>query len=82
VRRDDREELLERKFVALAVATGGRLYDCRNLPALGYGEVPSVYTSVEFERLAAANGPFLNKLFVAFADVEIFTRAIKRFSSP
>jgi heterodisulfide reductase subunit A len=57
VRLDDEEQLLERKVGAIVVAVGSSLYDCGNLPGLGYGSVADVYTSLEFERLAAANGP-------------------------
>ena len=54
---DEQEQVLERTVGAIVLAIGGQLYDCRNLPALGYGSLPGVYTSLEFERLAAANGP-------------------------
>lgn len=57
VRLDDQERILERKVGAIIVAIGGKLYDCRNLPNLGYGKVSDIYTSLEFERLASANGP-------------------------
>lgn len=57
VRLDDQEQILERNVGAIIVAVGSSLYDCRNLPALGYGNIADVYTSLEFERLAAANGP-------------------------
>jgi heterodisulfide reductase subunit A len=54
---DDKEEIIERKVGAIVIATGATLYECRQVPELGYGQVPGVYTSLEFERLAAANGP-------------------------
>lgn len=54
---DQREQLLERKVGAIIVAIGSRLYDCRKVTSLGYGEMEDVYTSLEFERIAAANGP-------------------------
>ena len=57
VRLDDEERIVERKVGAIVVAVGASLYDCGNLPGLGYGSVADVYTSLEFERLAAANGP-------------------------
>ncbi|MBI3987713.1 MAG: CoB--CoM heterodisulfide reductase iron-sulfur subunit A family protein, partial [Lentisphaerae bacterium] len=53
----DREEILERNVGAIIVAIGSELYDCSRLPELGYGRFPDVYTSLEFERLLAANGP-------------------------
>jgi len=48
---------LERKAGAVVVATGASLFDAAKIPALGYGRVPDVYTSLEFERMLAANGP-------------------------
>ncbi|MBZ5723951.1 MAG: CoB--CoM heterodisulfide reductase iron-sulfur subunit A family protein [Acidobacteriia bacterium] len=57
VRYDDSAKLLERSAGAIVVAVGSDLYDCTRLPALGYGSVSGVYTSLEFERLLARNGP-------------------------
>ncbi len=54
---DEAPRTLERTFGAIVVAIGSALYDCRRLPELGYGSVPGVYTSLEFERLLASNGP-------------------------
>ena len=51
------ERIVESTVGAIVVAVGARLYDCRELPDLGYGKVPGVYTSLEFERLLASNGP-------------------------
>jgi heterodisulfide reductase subunit A len=57
IRYDDREEILERQVGAVLLATGGGLYDTANMPELGHGSLPSVVTSLEFERLLATNGP-------------------------
>jgi len=54
---DATEKILERQVGAIIVAIGAELYECKNLPGLGYGELEDVYTSLEFERLAASNGP-------------------------
>jgi heterodisulfide reductase subunit A2 len=54
---DETEEIIERNVGAIVVAVGGGLYDCENLPQLGYGKVPDVVTSLEFERILAASGP-------------------------
>jgi len=54
---EDRERVLERTAGAIVVAVGATLYDCKNLPALGHGTQAGVYTSAEFERLLASNGP-------------------------
>ena len=57
VELDDKERIIERKVGAIVLAIGSKLYDCGKVKGLGYGEVPGVYTSLEFERLASANGP-------------------------
>ena len=57
VRYDDVSQTIERPAGAIVVAAGFGLYDCRSLPELGYGTVPGVYTSLEFERILASNGP-------------------------
>jgi len=54
---DDAERLSERNVGAIVIAVGSALYDCSQLPALGYGRLSGVYTSLEFERLLARNGP-------------------------
>ncbi len=57
IRFDDSARKLQRKVGAILVAIGATLYDCSNLPALGYKRDDEVYTSLEFERLLASNGP-------------------------
>ena len=54
---EDSEKLLEREVGAIVLAIGGGLYDCHALPGLGYGQIPGIYTSLEFERILARNGP-------------------------
>jgi heterodisulfide reductase subunit A2 len=54
---DDKERIIERKVGAIILAIGSKLYDSRKLNGLGYGEIPGVLTSLEFERLASSNGP-------------------------
>ncbi len=54
---DEQERILERNVGSIILAVGSALYDCTHVPALGYGKSPSVYTSMEFERLLAATGP-------------------------
>jgi heterodisulfide reductase subunit A2 len=54
---DDPGETVQREVGAILVATGAGLYDCSNIPNLGYGRLPDVYTSLEFERILAASGP-------------------------
>lgn len=47
---------------AIIVATGFDLFDAKELKNLGYGKIPNVYTSMEFERLYASNGPTSGEL--------------------
>lgn len=54
---NDAVQEIERRVGAVVVATGAGLYDCHRIPELGYGAVPGVYTSLEFERILASNGP-------------------------
>ncbi|MBU0674290.1 MAG: CoB--CoM heterodisulfide reductase iron-sulfur subunit A family protein [Proteobacteria bacterium] len=51
------EALIEKKVGAIVVATGAALYDPTAISGLGYGIIPDVITSLEFERLMSANGP-------------------------
>jgi len=57
IQLDQEESIIARKVGAIVVATGATLYDLTALPNLGYGTIPEVITSLEFERLLAANGP-------------------------
>ncbi len=54
---DDAESIIERNVGAILVAVGAGVYDCKKIPNLGYGSMPDVYTSSEFERILASNGP-------------------------
>lgn len=54
---EDREQVLERNIGAILLATGSSLYDCTAIPGLGYGKLPDVYTSLEFERILSSSGP-------------------------
>ncbi len=54
---DDKEDLLQRNAGAVVVAIGSDTYDCRNIPHLAYGKIADIYTSVEFERILASDGP-------------------------
>ncbi len=50
-------EELKVKVGAVVVATGYDPFNPERKPELGYGQYPGVVSSLEFERLAAANGP-------------------------
>lgn len=54
---DETATRITREIGAIVVATGAGLFDCTRIPNLGYGRVPNVRTSLEFERILAANGP-------------------------
>jgi heterodisulfide reductase subunit A len=49
---------------AVLVATGFAMFDTAPLKDLGYGTIPNVYTSMEFERLYAQNGPTEGELIL------------------
>jgi heterodisulfide reductase subunit A len=59
---DDTARLIERNVGAILIAIGAQLYDCRQFPNLGYGSIKDVYTSLEFERILASNGPTAGEL--------------------
>jgi len=54
---DQKDEKLDLKVGAIIVATGFKIFDAKNLPQFGYGKIDDVYTSLEFERMYASNGP-------------------------
>ncbi len=56
------DEYLELQVGAIILSTGVTTYDPRNLFYLGYGSYPNVVTSVEFERMLSASGPFQGHL--------------------
>jgi heterodisulfide reductase subunit A2 len=62
IQYDQTEEVIERIAGAVVLAIGSAIYDCSRFTNLGYGKVPDVYTSAEFERIMAANGPTGGKL--------------------
>ncbi len=54
---DMKEESVELHVGAVVWATGWRPYDAAKIQPYGYGRLPNVITSVEFERLADPSGP-------------------------
>lgn len=54
---DDTMKTLERDAGAIVIATGAEIYDCETIPNLKYGNMPNIYTALEFERIIAGNGP-------------------------
>lgn len=57
VKWDDTADVVERNVGAIIIAIGAEVYDCKKISELGHGRLPGVYSSVEFERMLAANGP-------------------------
>ena len=47
---------------ALIIAAGYQPFDAREKPEFGYGRYPNVITSMEFERILSASGPFDGKI--------------------
>jgi heterodisulfide reductase subunit A len=59
------QECLEEIDVgAIVLATGFELYDARNMPQYGYGQLEDVYTALEVERLVNAGGPTGGEVFL------------------
>lgn len=54
---EQEDEILELKVGNIIMATGYDLFDARRVSQYGYGRLPNVYTSLEFERLCNAAGP-------------------------
>ena len=61
---EDKDEILERNVGGIIVATGFELFDTSVLPQYGYGTLPEIYTSLEFERLLSQTGPTGGKLLM------------------
>jgi heterodisulfide reductase subunit A len=52
------DEEIELDAGAIIVAPGFRIFDAKSKPEYGYGRWPNVITSVEYERILSAGGPF------------------------
>jgi len=57
-----KEEFIEEDVGAVVVATGFDLYDPLNLKEYGYGTIPDVVTSIQFERILSASGPTVGEV--------------------
>jgi heterodisulfide reductase subunit A len=62
------EEELTLKVGALIVATGYDPFNPEREPEFGYGRYPGVLSALEFERLAAANGPTGGRIVIPGTD--------------
>jgi heterodisulfide reductase subunit A len=54
---EDTERVLQVNVGALVLATGAKVYDPAGLDHFGYGRLPDVVTSLEYERILSASGP-------------------------
>ena len=54
---NQKDEKIDLKVGAILVATGYNLFDIKKLSNYSYGKIDDIYTSMEFERLYASNGP-------------------------
>ncbi len=57
IKYDQQDTLLTVKVGNIILATGYDLFDARRIPQYGYGRLPNVFTSLEFERMTNAAGP-------------------------
>ncbi len=58
INHDDRDKVMELKVGAVILAPGFKTVDGNIRPELGYGIYPNVVTSLEFERMLSASGPY------------------------
>jgi heterodisulfide reductase subunit A len=54
---DAKDEIVELEVGNIVLATGYEVFDARRIERYGYGILPNVLTSLEFERLTNASGP-------------------------
>ena len=57
-----KEQRLELKVGAIVLAPGYELFDPHGKESLGYGRFPNVLTSLQFERILSASGPFAGRV--------------------
>ena len=62
VRYDDRPRKTELRVGALVLTPGSKVFDPKDLDTLCCRESPNVVTSMEFERILSASGPYLGHL--------------------
>ena len=61
---NQKDEKLVLEVGTIIVATGFSIIDSEKLPKFSYGKIDDVYTSLEFERLYASNGPTEGKIIL------------------
>jgi heterodisulfide reductase subunit A-like polyferredoxin len=65
-----REQKLELNVGAVVLAPGYEVFDARLKKDLGYGRFPNVITSLEFERILSASGPYSGHVLRPFDSKE------------
>jgi len=58
VNHEDRDAVVDLKVGAVLLTPGFKTVDGNVRPELGYGQYPNVVTSLEFERILSASGPY------------------------
>jgi heterodisulfide reductase subunit A2 len=61
---NQQDEILQLEVGNVILTTGYDTFDPRRLPQYGYGRLPNVFTSVEFERMVNAAGPTAGKILL------------------
>ena len=59
---EQEDEILQLGVGNIILATGYDLFDVKRIPQYGYGKLPNVFTSLEFERMVNAAGPTDGKI--------------------
>lgn len=59
---DQQDEIVEINVGAVVLSPGYDLFDAAEKPQLGFGRYPDVLTSLQFERMLSASGPFAGKV--------------------
>lgn len=59
---EQQDQIIELAVGNIILATGWQLFDCARIPQYGYGRLPNVFTSMEFERMCNSAGPTGGKI--------------------
>ncbi|MCJ7570372.1 MAG: FAD-dependent oxidoreductase [Candidatus Thermoplasmatota archaeon] len=62
INHDEKPKNLKLSVGAVIIATGSNPFDPEVKPEFGYKKYPNVLTSIEFERILSASGPFEGKI--------------------
>jgi len=62
IKYDQEDEIIELDVGAIILAPGFELFNAETKKELGYGRLPNVITSLEFERILSASGPFSGEI--------------------